>query len=98
MSDSYIQNLFSERIGGVSYGKDTAIYKFEKIKRAKKDYCSSVRTIESDSGILNGIVDSVRAWMSHGDEAEDVPEGFEIIGHTENSRYAAIANKQNTGF
>ncbi len=36
MSDSYIQNLFSERIGGVSYGKDTAIYKFEKIKRAKK--------------------------------------------------------------
>jgi len=36
MSDSYIQNLFSERIGGVNYGKDTAIYKFEKIKRAKK--------------------------------------------------------------
>jgi LL-diaminopimelate aminotransferase len=28
--------LFSERIGGVNYGKDTAIYKFEKIKRAKK--------------------------------------------------------------
>ena len=36
MSESYIQNLFSDRIGGVSYGKDTAIYKFEKIKRAKK--------------------------------------------------------------
>ena len=36
MSDSYIQNLFAERIGGASYGKDTAIYKFEKIKRAKR--------------------------------------------------------------
>ena len=36
MSDSYIQNLFAKRIGGVNYGKDTAIYKFEKIKRAKK--------------------------------------------------------------
>ncbi|MFI3291148.1 MAG: LL-diaminopimelate aminotransferase [Opitutales bacterium] len=35
MSDSYIQNLFAERIGGVNYGKSTAIYKFEKIKRAK---------------------------------------------------------------
>ena len=35
MSESYIQNLFAERIGGVNYGKDTAIYKFEKIKRAK---------------------------------------------------------------
>lgn len=35
MSDSYIQNLFAERIGGAQYGKSTAIYKFEKIKRAK---------------------------------------------------------------
>jgi LL-diaminopimelate aminotransferase len=36
MSDSYIQNLFAERIGGKNYGKSTAIYKFEKIKRAKR--------------------------------------------------------------
>src|SRR5665213_2143122 len=36
MNDSYIQNLFAERIGGKSYGKGTEIYKFEKIKRAKK--------------------------------------------------------------
>lgn len=35
MSQSYIQNLFAERIGGNRYGLDTAIYKFEKIKRAK---------------------------------------------------------------
>ncbi len=35
MPDSFLQNLFAERIGGVRYGKDTAIYKFEKIKRAK---------------------------------------------------------------
>lgn len=33
--ESYIQQLFAERIGGASYGKSTAIYKFEKIKRAK---------------------------------------------------------------
>ena len=36
MSDSYIQELFAERIGGNQYGKSTAIYKFEKIKRAKR--------------------------------------------------------------
>ncbi|HEY0256863.1 MAG TPA: LL-diaminopimelate aminotransferase, partial [Candidatus Methylacidiphilales bacterium] len=36
MQESYIQNLFAERIGGKRYGKDTAIYKFEKIKRAKR--------------------------------------------------------------
>jgi LL-diaminopimelate aminotransferase len=33
--ESYIQSLFAERIGGANYGKGTAIYKFEKIKRAK---------------------------------------------------------------
>ena len=37
MSDeSYIQSLFSDRIGGSQFGKDTKIYKFEKIKRAKR--------------------------------------------------------------
>jgi len=36
MVDSYIQSLFAERIGGKNYGKTTAIYKFEKIKRAKR--------------------------------------------------------------
>ena len=36
MSESFIQNLFAERIGGRQYGKSAAIYKFEKIKRAKR--------------------------------------------------------------
>src|SRR3954470_4539854 len=36
MTESYIQNLFADRIGGKQYGKSTAIYKFEKIKRAKR--------------------------------------------------------------
>ena len=33
--ESYIQGLIAERIGGKMFGKDTKIYKFEKIKRAK---------------------------------------------------------------
>src|ERR1039457_4005857 len=36
MPESYIQDLFAERIGGSQYGKSGAIYKFEKIKRAKR--------------------------------------------------------------
>jgi LL-diaminopimelate aminotransferase len=36
MSDPYFQSLFAERIGGAAYGKGTDIYKFEKIKRAKR--------------------------------------------------------------
>ena len=36
MSDPYFQQLFADRIGGAMFGKGTAIYKFEKIKRAKR--------------------------------------------------------------
>ena len=36
MSDPYFQKMFAERIGGQNYGKGTEIYKFEKIKRAKR--------------------------------------------------------------
>jgi LL-diaminopimelate aminotransferase len=35
-SDPWFQSLFAERIGGANYGKSTDIYKFEKIKRAKR--------------------------------------------------------------
>src|SRR3984893_16940040 len=35
-ADPWFQALFAERLGGVNYGKGTEIYKFEKIKRAKR--------------------------------------------------------------
>ncbi len=35
-ADPWFQTLFAERIGGANYGKSTEIYKFEKIKRAKR--------------------------------------------------------------
>lgn len=35
-ADPWFQSLFADRIGGANYGKDTKIYKFEKIKRAKR--------------------------------------------------------------
>src|SRR6478735_3448048 len=34
--DPWFQSLFADRLGGASYGKGTEIYKFEKIKRAKR--------------------------------------------------------------
>src|SRR5919109_4184527 len=35
-ADPWFQPLFADRIGGASYGQGSAIYKFEKIKRAKR--------------------------------------------------------------
>ncbi len=36
LNETYIQSLFAERIGGRTFGKQQKIYKFEKIKRAKR--------------------------------------------------------------
>ncbi len=36
MTDPYFQRRFADRIGGANYGKGNEIYKFEKIKRAKR--------------------------------------------------------------
>jgi len=35
--ESYIQELFADRLGGNRFGKEEKIYKFEKIKRAKRE-------------------------------------------------------------
>ena len=79
---------------GICYGHQLIVNNFGgKVKRANKEYGSSLLTIDNDSDLLNGIGESVRAWMSHGDEAEQIPENFEIIGHTESAKAAAIANQ-----
>jgi LL-diaminopimelate aminotransferase len=35
-NESYIQSLFAGRLGGKNFGKEQKVYKFEKIKRAKR--------------------------------------------------------------
>jgi len=46
MGESFIQELFAERIGGKQYGKSNEIYKFEKIKRAKAEAKKNFPDIE----------------------------------------------------
>ena len=53
MSDPYFQQLFADRIGGAEYGKGTAIYKFEKIKRAKRKALADLKCGFTESGFLN---------------------------------------------
>lgn len=69
MSDPYFQTLFAERIGGANYGKGTEIYKFEKIKRAKRRALAEFpqRSLV-DFGIGENdamAAESVRARMVH---------------------------------
>jgi GMP synthase (glutamine-hydrolysing) len=80
---------------GICYGHQLIVNKYGgKVKQANKEYGSSLLTIENDQDLLNGIGESFRAWMSHGDEAEEIPPGFQVIGHTERAKAAAIASTE----
>ncbi len=84
---------------GICYGHQLIVNKFGgKVKRANKEYGSSLLTIDNDKDLLNGVGESVRAWMSHGDEAEVIPPGFQVIGHTEGAKAAAIASNEKSVF
>ncbi|MDH3764282.1 MAG: glutamine-hydrolyzing GMP synthase [Nitrosopumilus sp.] len=80
---------------GICYGHQLIVDKYGgKVKRANKEYGSSLLTVDNNTDLLSGIGESVRVWMSHGDEAEEIPSGFQVIGHTESARAAAIASKE----
>ncbi|HEX4131958.1 MAG TPA: LL-diaminopimelate aminotransferase [Pirellulales bacterium] len=70
MSDPYFQSQFAERIGGANYGKGTEIYKFEKIKRAKR---KALAEHPERSLVDFGI----------GENDEMAPEGVRRVMHTE---------------
>ncbi|MCA9125987.1 MAG: LL-diaminopimelate aminotransferase [Planctomycetales bacterium] len=70
-TDQYFQQLFSERIGGANYGKGSEIYKFEKIKRAKRKALADFPDrLLVDFGI--GENDSMAAEVVRSKMAEEV--------------------------
>ncbi|MBU44965.1 MAG: glutamine-hydrolyzing GMP synthase [Spirochaetaceae bacterium] len=43
-------------------------------------------------GLFGGLRDDAVVWMSHGDEVEALPEGFEVLGSTPDCRFAALGD------
>ena len=78
MADSYIQKLISERIGGKKFGKDTVLYKFEKIKRARRaaeaahpdmkvlDLGVGEPDAMADMGIVGTLAKEAAVWENRG--------------------------------
>ncbi len=81
---------------GICYGHQVIVTKYGgKVRRASREYGNSTLYVDDDSGLLAGLGSSVRAWMSHGDEAALIPPGFHVAGHTDRAAAAAISD--NTG-
>lgn len=82
---------------GICYGMQLITQHFggSVIPADHHEYGKAKLHIENEnSPIFKDIVQDSIVWMSHGDRAEQLPEHFEVIGTSENSPYAAIANEE----
>ncbi len=84
MAESYIQNLIAERIGGNKFGKDTVLYKFEKIKRARRAAVEA----HPDVAVIDLGVGEPDAMADEGVVATLAKEAanWENRGYTDNGR------------
>lgn len=81
---------------GICYGHQVLVDNFGgKVKRANsREYGRAALVIDDRSDLFKNVSSAkINCWMSHGDAAENLPEDFTILGHTENSFSAAIGNK-----
>ncbi len=59
-----------------------------------KEYGTAQVFIDNPVGVLEGLNEKEKVWMSHGDTVFALPEGFEVLAHTENCPVAAFRHKQ----
>ncbi len=79
---------------GICYGLQFMVYKLGgKVRAAdKREYGhAQVELLRDDAALFKGLRGPLPVWMSHGDEAIELPPGFELIGQTSNA-VAAIQN------
>ncbi len=61
------------------------------VERAeRREFGRASIVIDSRADLFKGIPEGSNVWMSHGDHLTRLPDGFEIIAHTENAPIAAV--------
>jgi GMP synthase (glutamine-hydrolysing) len=73
---------------GICYGLQFMVYKLGgKVRAAdKREYGhAQVELLSNDSPLFKSLRGPVAVWMSHGDEALELPSGFELIAATSNA-------------
>jgi len=66
-----------------------------KVKPAAcKEYGIAKVTIDKTVGVLEGLSEKERVWMSHGDTVYSLPPEFEVLAHTKSCPVAAFRHKE----
>jgi GMP synthase (glutamine-hydrolysing) len=82
---------------GICYGQQIMVDQLGGAVKSSKEreFGRSILNVTADCNLFKGIWtvgNEKQVWMSHGDRVETLPDGFKIVGTSENAPYAAIAN------
>src|ERR1700760_732868 len=64
----------------------------------RREFGPGTLTIMAPSPLFDGLPSEFAVWNSHGDKVVSLPPGFQIIGTSENSPFAAIENRSRNLF
>ena len=82
---------------GVCYGMQLMVQQLGgEVTRAERgEYGKASLYIDDPTDLLTNVEEGSTMWMSHGDSCTKLPDGFEILAHTDNTPCAAIAHHDN---
>ncbi|MEK7382523.1 MAG: glutamine-hydrolyzing GMP synthase [Elusimicrobiota bacterium] len=80
---------------GICYGMQllVALHGGTVAPSKKREYGHADLELVADSPLLAGLPKHLRVWMSHGDGAERLDNGFRVLGRTLSAPYAAISDE-----
>ncbi|HEY9861471.1 MAG TPA: glutamine-hydrolyzing GMP synthase [Candidatus Obscuribacterales bacterium] len=81
---------------GVCYGMQLMVQQLGgEVERADRgEYGKAALVIDDPTDLLTNVDDGTTMWMSHGDSVAKLPDGFELLAHTDNTPCAAIAHHE----
>jgi len=81
---------------GICYGMQLMGYHLGgKVKgEGRGEYGMATLQVKDGSPLLKGVQASTRVWMSHGDEVQRPPRGFQVMAATETTGVAAIEDRK----
>jgi len=79
---------------GICYGMQLTghLLKGKVAKSQKREFGRAEMIVDDTCDLFKGLPEVITVWMSHGDKIEELPPNFSVMGHTDNSPVAALAD------
>jgi len=80
---------------GICYGMQTLAEQMggHVVSVDQKEFGHSELEILNDSNLFNEIDKELNVWMSHGDQVQDLPDGFKLLASTKTAPIAAMQHE-----